>query len=70
METAESNELDLVWEVDAIAKLIKRTNRQTYHMLATGQLPAKKVGGKWVSSRGALLNHFEKQFEVGGQADA
>lgn len=69
-ESKESKELDLVWEVEAIAKVIKRTNRQTYHMLATGQLPAKKVGGKWVSSRGALMNHFEKSFAEGGQANA
>lgn len=50
--------LDLVWEVEAISKLIGRTERQTFHMLATGQLPAKKVGGRWVAERGKLIAFF------------
>ncbi|AWC22211.1 hypothetical protein CO731_01667 [Aminobacter sp. MSH1] len=50
--------IDLVWEVAEIAKLIGRTPRQTFHMLKTGQLPAKKVGGRWVAERGKLLRFF------------
>jgi hypothetical protein len=45
---------DIVWEVAEIAKEIKRTARQTYHLLNTGQLPARKVGGRWVGSRKKL----------------
>jgi hypothetical protein len=57
---SETNEtlLDLVWEVDAIAKLIGRSDRQTFHLLSTGELPAKKVGGRWVVERGTLRNFF------------
>lgn len=56
---AETNAaLDLIWEVGEIAKLIGRTPRQTFHMLKTGQLPAKKVGGRWVAERGKLLRFF------------
>lgn len=47
---------DLVWEVEEIAKVVGRTARQTNHMLATGALPAKKVGGRWVASRKRLLD--------------
>jgi hypothetical protein len=35
-------EMELVWEVSEIAKLIGRTKRQTFHMLNAAQLPAKK----------------------------
>ncbi|PDT80045.1 hypothetical protein [Sinorhizobium sp. BJ1] len=55
-EKAES--LDLIWEVTEIARLIGRTERQTFHMLQSGQLPAKKVGGRWVAERGTLIRFF------------
>lgn len=58
MHTANDRPLDLVWEVEAIAKLIGRTERQTFHLLGTGQLPAKKVGGRWVAERGKLIAFF------------
>ena len=51
-------EMDLVWEVDEIARLIGRSHRQTNHMLAKGELPAKKVGGRWVASRAKLIAFF------------
>ncbi|WP_342643906.1 DNA-binding protein [Rhodoligotrophos ferricapiens] len=50
--------LDLLWEVAAIAKLIGRSERQTFNLLAGGQLPAKKVGGRWVASRQKLIAFF------------
>lgn len=46
---------DIVWEVGNIARIIGRSERQTFHMLSTGALPAKKVGGRWVASRRKLL---------------
>jgi hypothetical protein len=45
---------DLLWGVDAIAAEINRSPRQTYHMLAKGALPARKVGNRWVASRAKL----------------
>jgi hypothetical protein len=54
----QTNQLDLVWEVSAIARVIGRTERQTFRLLETGQLPGKKVGGRWVSERGKLLRFF------------
>ncbi|NTH65289.1 DNA-binding protein [Agrobacterium rhizogenes] len=50
--------LDLVWEVEEIASLIGRTRRQTFHLLTNGQLPAKKVGGRWVAERSKLIAFF------------
>ena len=49
---------DLIWEVPGIAKVIRRTNAATYHLLNKGELPAKKIGGKWVASRRRLLAHL------------
>jgi hypothetical protein len=50
-----TNEIDLVWEVKNIAKVIGRTERQTFHLLASGQLPARKVGDRWVAERNKLI---------------
>ncbi|RMI24228.1 hypothetical protein [Sinorhizobium meliloti] len=50
--------IDLIWGVEAVAKIIGRTERQTFHLLSTGQLPAKKVGGRWVAERGKLIRFF------------
>lgn len=46
---------DIVWEVAEIAKVVGRSERQTFHLLNTGALPARKVGGRWVASRRKLL---------------
>jgi hypothetical protein len=50
--------IDLIWGGENIAKIIGRTKRITFHLLETGQLPAKKVGGRWVAERNKLLNFF------------
>lgn len=57
METS-NKPLDLIWEVAEIALLIGRTQRQTFHLLQSGSLPAKKVGGRWVAERSKLVNFF------------
>lgn len=49
---------ELVWGASAIARAIGRTDRQTFHMLDRGMIPAKKVGGRWVAERGQLMNFF------------
>jgi len=61
MSTVTNGQLDLVWEVAEIARLIGRNERQTFHLLASGKLPAKKVGGRWVASREKLLAFFVEE---------
>lgn len=56
---AESDVIDLVWGVKAIAKAIRRTPRQTFHLCTTGALPTKKVGNRWVADRQALQRFFQ-----------
>ena len=52
------NDLDLVWGGESIAKIIGRTPRITFHLLEKGELPAKKVGGRWVAERSKLIAFF------------
>ncbi len=49
---------EIIWGVEEIAKIIRRTKRATFHLLAKGELPAKKVGGRWVASRQKLMAHL------------
>ncbi|XKM41246.1 DNA-binding protein [Rhizobium ruizarguesonis] len=58
MTDAIASKLDLIWGVEAISKLIGRSERQTFHLLSTGELPAKKVGNRWVAERGKLIAFF------------
>ena len=52
-------ELDLVWGIEAIGRLIGRTYQQTYHMVRAGQLPmVKQVGERYVTSRSKLIAFF------------
>jgi len=44
-----------LWGVAEIAKAIRRTDRQTYHLLSRELLPAHKIGAAWVASRRKLL---------------
>jgi hypothetical protein len=45
---------DIEWGGKAIGHAINRNPRQTYHLLETGRLPAKKIGGRWCASRAVL----------------
>jgi hypothetical protein len=49
---------DLIWNIKGIAAFIGRTPRQTYEALVKGELPARQVNGRWVSSKTALAKHF------------
>lgn len=54
----DGNKLELVWGAEDIAKIIGRSPRVTFHLLTTGAIPAKKVGGRWVIERNKLVNFF------------
>ena len=55
MADIESESPHILWGVAEIAKAIRRTDRQTYHLLSREYLPAHKVGASWVASRRKLL---------------
>jgi hypothetical protein len=50
---------DLLWGAHAMAPVIGRNVRQVLHLLKIGKIPARKVGGVWVSRRSALKAHFD-----------
>ena len=51
--------LDLVWGAKEIGRLIGRTERETFYLLATGQLRgAVKKGDRWCMPRKALRANF------------
>ncbi|MEM1397026.1 MAG: helix-turn-helix domain-containing protein [Pseudomonadota bacterium] len=53
-------DISLIWGVSNIAKAIRRTPRQTQYALSNGELPARKVGTRWVIHRDALDEWFRK----------
>lgn len=54
MADEQKPKIDLVWGCAEIAKVIQRTPRQTFYMLESGSLPARKVGNRWVADRSKL----------------
>lgn len=55
---AERDEDEVLWGAEPIAKEINRDLRQTYHLLHTKRLPARKVGGRWCAVRSKLRAHL------------
>ena len=48
------NNSTAVWGARAIAAVIGKTPRATFHLLEREQLPARKVGNQWVADRDVL----------------
>ena len=46
--------LGLIWCAAAIAHFIERA---TFHLLESGMLPARKVGGRWCANPAELEQH-------------
>ena len=50
---------DFLWGAEEIGRVIRRSKRQTHHMLDRGLIKsARKVGGLWCANRAALLREF------------
>lgn len=48
----------LIWGASKIAELLGVTTRRCFYMLESGQLPARKIGGRWVAERERLMEFF------------
>jgi hypothetical protein len=58
-ENFTESEVNFVWNAGPIGAVIGRNPRQTHHLLTKGEIKcARKVGGRWVASRSALLREF------------
>jgi hypothetical protein len=51
---------EVIWGAASIAREINRTPRQTYNLLENGELPAKRIGGRWVATRRNLRRLFSE----------
>lgn len=60
---SEVKPIELIWGIAKIARVIGRTDRQTYHLLTSGNLPAKQLGNRWVAERGKLIAFFLEDAE-------
>ncbi len=49
---------DLLWGAGAIGRELGIPERKVFYQLERGNLPAKKIGGLWVSSRTKLRELF------------
>lgn len=59
-DQTEPADLGLIWGARKIAETLGVTERQGFHMLASGDIPgAKQIGRRWVVSRRALERFFE-----------
>ncbi len=54
----------LIWGAERIAEELGLKPRQAFYMLENGQLPARKVGGRWVAERAKLRAFFLAEEEA------
>lgn len=66
VEPTESLGLD--WGAAQIARVIGKTPRATFSLLEDGEIPAKKVGGRWVADRDNLSAFFKRAGQNAGAA--
>ena len=50
----------IIWGAKNIASVINTTTKRAFNLLERGELPAKKVGGRWCTTRRHLQKHFEE----------
>ncbi len=55
----ECEQLDVLRGAEEIGAYIKLNARQTFYLLEKGALPAKKLGGKWISTKRQLRQLVE-----------
>jgi hypothetical protein len=56
--TEVKDDLDLLWGAEEIGKALGRSMRATYEILDKGEIPARKLNGRWVISRKRLVSFF------------
>lgn len=61
---------DYVWGAKAIGAEIGKNERETWYLLERGQLPATKIGGRYVAHRAKLHAAMRGEACDEGAADA
>jgi hypothetical protein len=54
------DEAEVLWGASAIAEAINANVRQTYYLLETRRIPARKVGKVWTATRSRLHKFFQE----------
>ena len=55
MTTAADKHLDIIWGARAIGEIVGLDSRQANYLLEKGYLPGRKIGERWISTRGELV---------------
>jgi hypothetical protein len=58
MDVKSDTGIDLLWGARAIGNELGITTRRAFHLLEEGEIPAGKVGGRWVAVRDQLHDFF------------
>lgn len=58
----ETQQADLLWGAQTIARFLGLTKRQVYYALESGSLPIRKIGGRLCARRSSLLAFIEGDF--------
>lgn len=58
---------ELIVGLDSIAKFIGRSRPTVLLMIREDGLPAVKLQGRWMSSRGALIDYFKEKIIGNGE---
>lgn len=58
MSVKSDTETDLLWGARAIGNELGITTRRAFHLLEESEIPARKVGGRWVAARDQLHHFF------------
>jgi excisionase family DNA binding protein len=53
-----------ILNIDAIAGLLLVSRDTAYDLLKSGQLPGRKVGRKWLTTRAAVMRWIEQSLEA------
>ena len=55
--------LNVIWGAKRIGKLIGVNERQAFHLLQTGKIPAKKVGSLWCAEENQIREFITGKLE-------
>jgi hypothetical protein len=58
---------DLLRGCVRIAEFLGESERRTFYLLQTRQIPAGKIGTVWIASKSALRSHFWRLTQGAGQ---
>lgn len=65
----QNDSLAILWGAEAIAKELGVPPRRGHYLCSKGEIPARKVGGRWCITREALRRFFDEPAPANGGAN-